>query len=237
MTKTSKQQRLFTGAAALAMWVAICPSPARCGQINGSVQTTDGKPVGLVSVIINIRPSGAGTQRFSTIVSTAANGTFSATGIPGGTFVICPQAPNDLLAPCTWEATWPSVTLTQGQTIAIPPIQLKKGVHLSIRVDDPTGKRASTEGTVPGTSLYVEIGGPNGLAIPTPVIKADGKGHDHDIVIPFDTNLQLRVYSKVLAITDGKGAVVDKNNGVTVPIQVPSGTTPAKLSFTVTGVN
>src|SRR6266849_8069961 len=92
--------------------------------------------VALVSVI-NIRPSGLDVLPFS------ADGTFRANGVPDGNFVLCPRVPNDLLSPCAWEATWPCLTVTQSQTVTMPTIQLKRGVHLSIRADDPPGKRAS----------------------------------------------------------------------------------------------
>src|SRR5713226_5074984 len=100
----------------------------------------------------------------------------------------------------------------------------------------PLGSETRWKSVVPGASLSVLVAGSDILPVPVSVIKVDGKGRDHDIVIPFDTNLQLRVHSKVFAIADEKGAAVDKTNGAVVPIQIPSGTTPVKILFRITGV-
>jgi hypothetical protein len=231
-------RRLRLGTVALTAISTLCGSSLFAAQINGSIQTADGKPVPGATVVINIQFTSPATQRFSTIVQTAPDGTFSASGIPAGKFIVCPQALHlDLLSPCTWETNWPTTIVTQNQTVTMPPIRLKRGVHLSIRIDDPQGKRSSMEGTVPGAALHTSVHSPNGFSIPTAVIKADAAGHDHDILVPFDTSLEFRVHSKVFAIADDKGNQVDKTNGATVPIRVPLGTTPPRILFTVVGVN
>jgi hypothetical protein len=106
-----------------------------------------------------------------------------------------------------------------------------------VHFDDPSGKRASTEGKVEGAHVFAGVKSPTGMTLPTGVTKLANGGFDHDIVIPFDTTLQLVVFSKAFAIADDKGAGVDKAAGASVGINVPHGTTPPPKKFVITGVN
>ncbi len=210
---------------------------ATVGQITGKVVDAAGRPVGKALVMINLRPArGAKFTPFSRIATTAADGSFVVRGVPAGTFEICPQATgSDLLPTCIWEKA-PSVTLQAGTSATAPTITMKQGVHLPIRIDDSTGKVAPQDKA--GLPLMVDITGAGGLLpVPASVIAQDAKGHDRDVLIPYDTPVSIRIFSKAVALADSKGNAVDKAAGVTIPLTVPAGSTPAKLTFTVKGVN
>jgi|SRR5579872_1283893 len=229
----SRQALLYT---AFAVGVTSAQST---GTITGAVQTADGKGVSQALVIINVIPvAGGKTQPFNTKATTAANGTFSATGIPAGTFMVCPQLPgSDLLAPCTWNTTPPTITLSQGQALNMPPIQLQKGVHYPIHFDDPVGVGAATSATVKGAHVFVGIKSPSGQIVPTWVTTTDSTGFDHDIVVPPNANLTLTVFSKVFAISDDTGALIDKSIGAAVTFVAPIAGVAAPKKFTITGLN
>lgn len=232
MTSNTNNRRFRIAMAAM---LAACPAFA--GTLTGSVQTTSGSPVANAQVIINIQPTTPTTQPFSTSVQTGADGTFTASNLPAGTFNVCPQlTSSDLLAPCAWEATWPKVTVAATGTTTMPPIQMKQGILLSVRVDDPSGKRQSSEGSVPGAHLFTGVKSPSGIVIPM-VATQNGSGYDHNLLIPYDTDLQFHIYSKYFNVSDNNnnGAAVDKNNGNVTPIHVNNGNKPPSLKYTITG--
>src|SRR5439155_1432926 len=126
-------------------------------------------------------------------------------------------------------------TVTQGQTVTLPDLTMKQGVHLSVRIDDPAGIRAADEGTVPGAHMLTGVRNARGFLLPMSVSR-NGNGHDHDMVVPAGAPAQLFVYSKNFAVSDETGKGVDKNAGVSVSVDAAA--SKAKpVKFTITGRN
>lgn len=201
---------------------ALGQAATATGQIKGSIETTSGQPVPGATVSILVRPSGstASFQQFNTRVTTGADGTFTVAGVPQGKFAVCVNARStNLLDPCVWESE-PTVTLAEGQSLSMAPIQLQSGVDLYVRVNDPNASLASTEGKVPGASLMVGVRTPNGIITPIPKTASDAAGADHHLPVPPDTDLLFVAYSKTFKMTDITGAPIDQQAGLAKPIRI-----------------
>jgi hypothetical protein len=126
------------------------------------------------------------------------------------------------------------VTLTSGQAITMKPIQLKASADLYVRVDDPNGTRATTEGNTPGVSLMLAVRSPNGAMIAVPKTASDSAGADHHLPVPVATDLTFVAFSSNLSMTHGvSAAAVDKQAGLSVPINIPVGQQQHKEVVTV----
>jgi hypothetical protein len=193
-------------------------------KITGVVQAAlDGKPVPGAWVTLLSIP-GVGVKPYNAQTSTASDGTFVFTQVPAGTFQVCPQAPNTaLLAPCSWQPPPPQVKVDAGQSVQMPAIQMKRGVLLLVRIDDPSAVRAANDKAGSGTHLHVGIRTPATMVQEVPVLAKDAKGYDQGIYVPPDTALELSVFSSSFVVSDEKGAAVSQKNGGVFPIQVSSG--------------
>ncbi len=241
MTVKGMDKRMAVWATALFVTggALLAQGQAPTGQIRGSVQAVDGTPVANALVMINIQP-GPNARPFSARVTTTAGGTFLATAVPDGTFHICPQLPgSELLAPCSWDANPPTATVSGGQPVTIPPIQMQQGVRLKVRMNDPAGRRAAMEGTVDGATVHIDVRRTaGGLSMPIPTVNTDPTGRDHDVVVPSGVPIQVFVFSKVFALAGGANrAPIDRARGATVDVNIERGSVPEPLVFHVTGLN
>ena len=186
---------------------------AATGRINGTVQTSAGKPVANARVSINVRPTSPGVAFtvFNATVATAIDGTFSATAVPDGTYAVCPIPRDSItLPPCLW-APEPRVTVANGQTAAVPTIQLQPSADLYVRVNDLKGNYAAALGKVPGAGLMLAVHVPSGMLIPIPSTESDSTGFDAHLPVPPATTVTLVVFSSYFSLTDINGAAISKS--------------------------
>jgi hypothetical protein len=75
---------------------------------------------------------------FSAVLSTDANGHFTATGLPSGQYLACAY-PNGLeyLSNCEWNETVPVLTVGDGKELANLTLTVRKGTVVSIVAADP----------------------------------------------------------------------------------------------------
>src|SRR5205823_151687 len=118
-------------------YVAVAQT-AGSAKVTGVVRSATGSAIAGAVVMLNVLP-GPNAKPFDANTVTAADGSFTFTQVPAGNFAICPQAPNsNFLAPCVWDPTPPKITVATGN-VQVPPIVMKNGVMLRVRVDDPSG--------------------------------------------------------------------------------------------------
>jgi hypothetical protein len=205
------------------------------GRINGTVQTSSGKPVANARVSINVRPVSPGVAFavFNTTVATAADGTFSATAMPDGTYAVCPIPRDSItLPPCLWTNE-PRVTVVNGQTVTVPKIQLQPSADLYVRVNDLKGNYAATLGKAPGASLMLAVHAPGGMLIPIPTTASDSAGFDAHLPIPPGTTVSVVVFSSYFSLTDSNGAAISKSTGLQFPVLIPASTAQYKTVINV----
>jgi hypothetical protein len=219
---------------ALAAAILALPVMAEAAQISGTVLNADGKPLAGMRVTISRGPA-PDAKPFSTIVSVAADGTFEAKDLAAGRYVICPQPlpPMGLLAPCSWEKAPPMVTVTADQSVRLPAVQLKRGVMMAVRLDDPSGYVEAAENR-PGAGILISVRTPGGAVMPA-ISQQKNNGYTYQLLVPADTDLTLSVHSQYFQIENSKGEAISKTAGVTVPVKAKQGSREPVATFTVRG--
>ena len=211
---------------------------AAMGGITGIVQTESGKGVNNAAVAIRVRPGapGAKVTFFNTDVLTGSDGSFTVTKVPDGIYAVCPDArAASLLSPCDWE-TEPTVTVANGKSTAMKPITLKTGADLWVHVDDPQGKRASTEGKVPGATLLLMVRVPGGRLMPIPLTTSNANGFEHHMLVPTGRDMVVMAVSQTYSITNaslGLSAPAGSQQGVSATVNIPAGTAQFKQTIAV----
>jgi len=225
----------WAGVLLASVCVAYGQTAPPTGSISGTVQNSAGAPVASVTIWINVRPTapGAPFTRFNTMVTTAADGTFTASAVPDGTYAVCAAPPDSsLLPPCLWGSE-PRVTVANGQAVTVPTIQLQPSADLYVRVNDLNGHYAAAMGNVPGASLMLAVRAPAGNLIPIPTIASDSTGFDAHMPIPPGTTVGLVAFSSYFSLTDSTGAAISKTEGLQLPVLIPAGTAQYKTVINV----
>jgi hypothetical protein len=208
------------------------------GSIAGTVQAADGKGVSKIPVAIRVRPAAAGTKftTFNADVSTDKDGGFTVSGVPDGTYAVCPlPAAGNLLPACDWGAE-PTVSVANGKAATMKPIVLQAGADLWVHVDDPQGKRSSTEGKVPGAVLFLRVHPAGGRAISIPLTSSSGNGFEHHVLVPPATDLVMNAYSNSYTISNSAGTIstpATSSRGYSITFNIPTGTAQHKETISV----
>ncbi len=199
------------------------------GQIKGWVLGTNGKPVAGVAVLINSRPRAKDSLTpFNSSAVTGSDGSFAVPAVPDGSYSVCPHPRSAAeLPPCSWS-TEPRVVVTSAQTVFLPPIQMQAAVDFYVRVNDPNGTRAASEGKAPGAALMLAVRAPNGRMFPIPMVTKDSAGADHHLAVPAGVDLVFMAASQGLAATNSLGASISNQAGSSVTVNIPSGQTQHK---------
>jgi len=197
------------------------------GQIRGTLQTSDGKPVAGAVVNIHARPGAAGVtfKAFDSTVVTGADGSFSAPVYSDGLYATCPVPPDKAhLDPCLWGSEPKTNFAAAALTAAVPTaIQLQPAADFYVRVNDPNGTRAAKEGKVAGVSLRLAVRSPNGMLLPIPLTATDSAGADYHMPVPTGTSLLFVTFGAGLTLTDSSGAAINQQTGKAITINIPAG--------------
>jgi hypothetical protein len=208
--------------------------------ITGAVVDDTGHAVAGARILINYGPSVKPpvaappviTGPLAATVVADASGSFRADYLPPGQYIACAQATAPgFLDPCHRSASAPGFALGAGQTISGIKIVMPRGAVLRIHVDDPQQLLKPVSGAV-DLDFAIHIVTAKGLHYSAAIQSSTPAGRDHAITIPFDTPVSLRAMSPRLAVNDRSGNALAPT-GTTV--NVPSGTTPAVVGFTISG--
>jgi hypothetical protein len=128
------------------------------------------------------------------------------------------------------------VTLSGTQPVATVTLTLKKGAVVPIRINDPGGFLPRYEGKSPGADLLIGVASDSRLFLPATVLSQDGSGRNHQIVIPFNSLVNLIVFSTQFQLST-LGLPLPKVSSTKIPITAPSGGQPPTITLQVTGRN
>jgi hypothetical protein len=185
----------------------------KTASIKGVIQTEDGTAVAgaRVQVIRTTAPP------FNLTLAIAKDGSFTAEGLPAGTYRICPDLPGPLyLSPCIWFDQNAIVTVKDGQQVDGVSITLRQGSTITVVVRDPAAimqtKRSKED---PPQFLFIAVKGPKKIPYPLVGGKQDGAVTTYQMVVPNDTPLKLIAFPLgVSAVEASAGEVPDKGKSI-----------------------
>ena len=163
------------------------------------------------------------------------SGSFRLDGLHPGRYEICLQAPTtEWLNPCQWGLQPPTVALSDVQPSQNLAIKLKRGAVVRVRIDDPGKLLEQNEGKTAGAHLLLGVGTDALWFHAAPIVSKDPTGRDHQVVVPFDRQVNLTVFSPLFELGDSSGSSLEKSGSI-IPILVRSGQVPIPIHLSVTG--
>ncbi len=170
-------------------------------------------------------------------------GKFQFTGLSDGSYALCVQPSGTIwLDSCEWGHTVIAVAITSNNKNPTVVVTLKKGVAVPIRIDDATQLLSKSEGKTPGAHVLIGFINPASAFRHATLLSNVSTGRNHQIVIPFDTPVNLVVSNSFFQVRDnavkstpaGGVGVTIPSTGKIIPLLVPTGKAPPAISLSVT---
>ncbi|MEO8373252.1 MAG: carboxypeptidase-like regulatory domain-containing protein [Candidatus Solibacter sp.] len=191
-------------------WIAVTLLPASILLAQTTVQgvvteSARRKPIAdaYVTAIRSGLPSASQT------VKTAASGAFNFASLAPGTYTLCTQVlSGGYLNPCSWLPNPPTVTVGAAKTIAGIQLKVEAGSVLQVRVNDPAGVLRKAAAPLAPSAIAMGVRTPRGFLEPFTMRSVSEGGSDHEVTIPFDTNVQVWMQSAKLSLAQSDGNLV-----------------------------
>jgi hypothetical protein len=209
------------------------------GLISGTVKGDDGSSILGAYLSLQLQPPYPNSRSLETewAAQTGSDGSFQFGRLSGGSYRLCGYVPHSAwLNPCAWGLQPPVVTLSGTQPVATITLTLKKGAAVPIRINDPGGLLPQYEGKSPGADLLIGVASDSRVFLPATIVSQDGGGRNHQIVIPFNSLVNLVVFSAQFQLST-LGLPLPKVSSTKIPITAPSGGQPPTVTLQVTGRN
>ena len=227
----------------LALSGALAQSPSAVGDLQGSVQDSQGPllPGAQVryrrvnqQVLVHgvMLPVPGEALAGGTVVADIA-GAFSVANLPTGTYMLCASVPSaPYLDPCVSRQAIPATV--SAEATATTAISLQKGVYLKVRISDPLHLLPqSVDGPLTPRKLQVGITYVNAAYQGAANVDVDATGRDYQLIIPAGTPFQLWLYSSSITLADTSGNPV-ATSGAGTAFQATAGQDQS-FTFVVTG--
>mgnify|MGYP000224063892 CR=1 FL=1 len=87
----------------------------------------------------------AGREPFSRAMRPNADGTFTLANLPVGEYTVCASAESPYLSSCIWQPIQGAALKTGSDVVALPPIVLRRGAVIRVRLDATGHQLAASE--------------------------------------------------------------------------------------------
>ncbi len=226
---------------------ALLAAQPPTGSIQGRVTDDSNQPVdGARVTAARLRASGSGPLSEGLPAVTGQGGNFTVSGLSPGDYRICVEMPgSNFLNPCTWDSAPPAigggagqpaaVGLGSGQRVTGVGIQLKKGIPVRVRLDDPGGLLAPAEAA--GREAHVLVGAwtAAGLFQPARLTAKDSVGRTLTVLIPYDASVRVTVRGHKVQLQDEGGRALAPGD-FPVNLRAAREETEKTLRFRIAGV-
>jgi hypothetical protein len=112
---------------------------------------------------------------------------------------------------------------------------MKKAALVPIRLDDPGQLLAQHEGRTPGAHLLIGIANDARWFRPAVVTSRDAGGKNYQVLIPFNSTINIMVYSAFFQLADAGGLPLPRARAAAIQVSVPAGQQPPTVRLRVTG--
>jgi hypothetical protein len=202
------------------------PAKTYGGEILLTLISEEGIPIsgGIITLHLAQPEQKSKMQRTDWTSKTDAAGSVRITALPQGKYTTCVIVPDtNWLSPCEWNIPTPSVSITADSPTTAATILMRRGVTLTVRVDDPLQLLPQHEGKTDGAFVLIGAVSSGFVFHQMPVVSRDSKGRDQEVLIPFDTPVELLVRSSFFRINDPSGLAIGKTVSTKVPVSAPKG--------------
>ena len=138
--------------------------PPVAGTITGVLKGEDGSAIAGATIYLHLTPPSVSRippPKTSWSAVTTTGGAFQLSGLPPGTYTLCPRVLNSTwLSPCEWGLPTPAATISSSAPHATTTITLKRGAPVPVRVDDVGQLLAQNEGKTAGAGLLLGVSSP-----------------------------------------------------------------------------
>jgi hypothetical protein len=227
---------MFVASIALACLASL---PGTAATISGTVTIPGGHGVRASLTIHDLStPRTAGQKPFDHQFASKADGTFSLSGVPAGTYRICVDAPQaNVLDPCLWSATQQTWTVSASQAVTGVVIEVQTGAMLRVHVNDPQAALPQPQGGIHGNALTIAVETDrkqhlNLRQLPAASAVASASGFDDYLIVPYDETVTLVTQSASVALSDQNGNAL-QGNAQTIAVHIPSGGSLATVVLNV----
>ena len=168
-------------------------------------------------------------------IGLAKDGSFTLTSLPPGTYRVCIQSTDgDVVDPCGWGLTAPSVTVAANQKLAAQKFSLTKGIRLKVRIDDPNGHLQQKSGEAFAPHVLVGVLPANGALLPMVPTFSNPAGVDYETVIPIGVAVKFTAFSKLVDLEDEARQPIPAN-GLFRDLPTTAAANPPSVRLTVRG--
>ena len=207
------------------------------GSVDGTVIGADGSVIAGAAVVLHRvawqTPFKRG-QVDDWAATSGSGGAFTFERVNDGFYRLCAQAPGGWLDPCDWGLPVTTTSLSLGQKPANVTLAMQRSAALQVRIDDP-GNLIPRIGTLSGGS-YLMLGATSSTSVfhSLQQLSVDATGRTYQIVIPFNTPVQLVVASSLM-FADSSGSPLVSGVTARIPVIAPSGGSVPLVRLTVMG--
>lgn len=208
------------------------------GSISGTLQVSDGKPSGAVSVgYMRMAPVNHSAPK-PTAVTSAANGNFTLSGLAGGTYMICVRSSPTatLLDPCVWSTAPTIINLLPGQTLTGITIPVQRAATLQIQVSDPAGALANNEGKSANGYFSLGIATPSHILVHGAISTQAAAARTYQLAVPMGTPLSLTMNTQIYQVQNADLGVAVSPGTIKSNFTIPSGTALQTFNLKIVGV-
>lgn len=215
---------------------AILLSLAQISGAELAVEVHDTKGGAVTGAIVTIHRTSDGGPVSRTVSHrgvTGADGRFLFTGLIKGSWSACVLTPSyKYLDPCEWSLPQSTVIGTESSSGELD-ITLQSGRLVTLRVDDHEKVVPTPISKVTDTELRIGAWGRDGQFHNARMISSDQRGHNYEILVPEDADLEFGVSARNIEVMDQAGKAVREQDRE--PVKVRPSESPKKLHYVVTG--
>jgi hypothetical protein len=185
MTTIATSTPIKAALALVCLGIGQAQTPA--GEIDGFVRReTNQRPIaGALVTLTRVFPERSGSGNAVVPTVSQATGAFFFPNLQPGSYRVCVTlAGSDLLNPCEWSSNPTLVNLEAGRLVPGVTIDMKTGVRVHVRIDDPEEGLSSNSKSRNGGEVLVGLWTERGFR-EIPNVFEDDAGRNHSIVVPF----------------------------------------------------
>lgn len=213
--------------------IVLLAMSAQAAEVTGIILDHARRPLRAVTVWAHIRPdAGSRPKPFSAWAVTDDRGVYRISGLPEGSFSLCPETGlSGLVDPCVWGDPGPAFRTGADDRVTASPLVLARGFPLRVRFGDPAGELARREDGVRAPFAGVRSRG--GMFVPLRLVYQEPRGREYEVIAPYQVALTLLVNGAAWRLTDSRGQTISQDGGAVIPIFVRPGKTPPIFYFRI----